>query len=211
MAAPVRVQSKSNTALLATISGTLDTNPIQGNFLLATVTSDVGITSTSITGWTDLGSVAVGLAGGLSLFAKIAGATESGTITAAATLATFMDIHLYEYKGIDTTNYLGSLLTVADTGSGVTSRSAGTTAIVVNAPSLTFACTAQALTNGGSPVWTNNMSSGLTTTHLLSSDLVLFSSEAQNTTASWVTSQRAAGLIATFNAVYGNSYWRSGR
>src|SRR6266704_949007 len=131
MAAPVRIQSISNTALAISVSGTLSTNPIQGNLLIAAVTSDVGAGVTSINGFTSAGNVAIGLAGGLEIFYKTAGNSESGTITANATLATFMDLHIYEYSGIDRTTPFGTIASIADSGSGVTSRSSGTTTAAI--------------------------------------------------------------------------------
>lgn len=206
-----RVQNISNTSILTSVIGTLSTNPLQGNLLVAAVTSDVGATSITVTGFTRAGSIALGLAGGLDVFYKVASDTESGTITGSATLATFVDIHIYEYSGLDNSAPLLSLISVADSGVGVTSRSGGTSAIAANAPSLTFAAVAQSLINGGGASWTNGMNSGLTTTHLTTSDLPIFTSAAQNTTASWTTSQRAAGILATFIGKQGNSYFQGGR
>lgn len=210
MAAPLRIQSVSNTSLLTSVSGTLSSNPVQGNLLVAAVTSDVGVTSMSVTGFTSAGSVAVGLAGGLEIFYKVAGISESGTVTGSATLATFLDMHVYEYSGIDKTTPIGSFVSIADSGAGVTSRSSGTTAIATNAPALTFSAVAQTLTNGAGVSWTNGMNTGITTTHLITADLPVFTSEVQSTVASWNTSQRAAGCILTLLPIQGNTYWRGG-
>lgn len=210
MALPIRVQSASNTALLATVTATLGSTPIQGNILIAAVTSDVGVGSVAMAGWTSVGSIAVGLAGGLVIFYKIAGAAESTSVTSTATLATFMDIHVYEYSSIDVATPLSITATAADSGLGVTSRSSGTTAVVTNGSSLIFAAIAQSLTNGAGASWTNGMAAGITTTHLITADQVNFSNAAQETTASWNTSQRAAGIVATFFQIQGNGYYRGG-
>lgn len=207
----LRVQSVSNTSVLTSVAGTLSTTPIQGNMILAAVTADVGAGVTAISGYTSIGNVPLGLAGGLELFYKVATAAESGTITATATLATFMDLHVYEYSGLDNSAPLLTFGTVADSGSGVTSRSSGTSAIAANAPALTFVATAQALTNGAGAAWTNGMNTGITTTHLITGDLPIFTSVAQNSTASWNTSQRSAGMIALFLPQQGNRYYGGGR
>jgi hypothetical protein len=206
MASPLRVQSIANTSALTSVLGTLSTTPVQGNLLVAAITADVGVTSISVSGFTEAGSIAVGLAGGLALFYKTAGINESGTVIGTATLATFLDMHVYEYSGLANSSPLQSFVTTADSGIGVTSRSGGTTVIAANAPSLTFSAIAQALTNGGGVSWTNSMNVGTTTTHLTTSDLPIFTSVAQNTTASWNTSQRAAGAVVTFLSQPGNSY-----
>lgn len=209
-AAPIRIQSSSNTSVLTTVTATYGQTPIQNNLLIAATTSTVGAGSTTITGWSTATSIALGVAGSLVLFYKVAGAAESTSVVANATLATFMDLHVYEYSNIDTISPLGVVASTADSAAGVTSRSSGTTAVSANGISLIFVAVAQVLTNGGGTSWTNSISTGITTTHLITGDLVSFTNAAQESTASWVTSQRAAGIIATFFQTQGNVYYKGG-
>lgn len=208
MALPVRVQSNSNTSVLTSVTATFSSTPISGNLMVPAVTSDVGAGSVAIAGWTAIGNKAVGLAGSLDLFYKFAGVAENPAIQSTATLATFMDLHIYEYSGIDPV--MGVNSSTADSGLGVTTLSSGTTTLVTNASSLTFVAVAQALTNGAGSSWTNGYSTGITTTHLITADLINFTNAAQESTASWITSQRAAGLITTFMPLRGNTYYQGG-
>lgn len=194
---------------MASVAATFDATPTQNNLILALVSSNVAAGSMAITGFSTATSVAVGITGGMVLFYKIAGAAESATITATGTLATLMDLHIFEYSNINSSP-LGVTATTADSGLGVTSRLSGTTAVAANGSSLTFAGVATILTNGGLVSWSNSFNTGITTTDLMSSDLVTFSNAAQSTTATWNTSQRAAGLIATFLQTQGNVYWKGG-
>lgn len=210
MPVPVRIQSASNTSVLASVTATYGATPTQNNLLLAAVSSNVGVASTAIAGWSTAVSAAVGIAGGLVLFYKIAGAAESTTVTSTATLATLMDIHIYEYSNIDGSP-LGVTASTADSGLGVTARASGTTTVTANGSSLIFAAVATALGNGGLVSWSNSFNTGITTTDLMTADSIAFVNAAQTTTATWISSQRAAGIMATFLQTQGITGFRGGR
>jgi hypothetical protein len=210
MAAPVRVQNTSNTSLTTSVAATFSTQPIQGNVLLAVATSSIPVANLDMPGWVLVDNVSLGVSGGMSIFYKVAGFSEPNSGTATGILATFMDLHIYEYSGIDTTNPINSVVKVSDSGSGVTNKSSGTTTVAVNAPVLTFTAVAQTLSNGGSSSWTNNMNPGVTSTHLITADLPIFTSESQSASASWNNSQRAAGMLVTLNPTPGNTYYYQG-
>lgn len=198
-------QSASNTAVLATVSATFSTTPTQGNLLVAAVTANVGVGSITITGWTTGKSIAVGLAGGLIVFYKVAGIGESTTVTANGTLATFMDIQIFEYDGIDNASPLDVTGSTADDTTSVTSRSSGASGTLTQANELVFAAVAQAGANGGGASWTNSYTARITTTHLISADLNTTVTTTTNSTGSWTTGQRAAGVILTFFAETGDT------
>lgn len=200
------VQKTSNTSVLATVSATFPNgNPEAGNLLVAAVTANVGVGSIAISGWSTGASVAVGVAGGLVIFYKVAVGNEA-TVAATATLAAFMDLHIFEYSGIDNASPLDKTATTADGGAGVTSRASGTTATLTQANELAFAAVATAGSNGGGAAWTNSFTAEIATTDLITSDIVVNATTALATTGSWNTTQRAAGAIVTFFGETGDLY-----
>lgn len=199
------IQKASNTSVLATVSATFTNAPEAGNLLVAAVTANVGTGSITISGWSTATSIAVGIAGGLVIFYKVSVGNET-TVTSSATLAAFMDLHIFEYAGIDNASPLDKTATTADGGVGVTSRASGTTATLTQANELGFAAVAMAGTNGGGASWTNSFVAETTTTDLITSDIIVNATTALSTTGSWNTSQRAAGAIVTFLGETGNSY-----
>lgn len=199
-------QKTSNTSLLASVTATYTSTPGAGNLLVAAVTANVGVGSITITGWSTGKSIAVGIAGGLVVFYKVAGAAESTTVTASGTLATFMDLHIFEYDGIDDASPLDQSGSTADSGVGVTSRSSGTTGTTVDANELVFVAVATAGANGGGVSWTNSVTAETTTTNLMTGDKSVTAVGTFESTATWNTSQRAAGVAVTFLGETGNTF-----
>lgn len=191
----------SNTSLLATVSATFTQAPEAGNLLVAFITASVGVGSIAISnsGWTAGPSIAVGIAGGMAAFYKVA-ASGGGdtTVTSTATLATFMDLQIFEWDGIDNAVPLDKSATSADSGSGVTSHATGSTGTLTQANELAVGAVAQVTANGGGASWNSSFATDVVTTHLISGDLTVTSTSALNPTASWTNSVRAAGLIMTF-------------
>ncbi len=200
-----KVQSASNTSILATVTATFSQAPRSGNLLVAAVTANVGTGSIAISGWTAANSIAVGVAGGLVVFYKVSAGTET-SVTATATAAILMDLHIFEYAGIDNASPLDVVASTADGGSGVTARSSGTTATLTQANELAFVAVATAGNNGGLVSWSNSYTTEITTTDLMTADLVTTVTTATSSTATWTTSQRAAGIIVTFFGETGNTY-----
>lgn len=199
-------QSASNTSLLASVTATFGATPKAGNLLVAAVTASVATGSISITGWSSGNSIAVGVAGGLVIFYKVAGAAESTTVTANGTLAVFMDIHIFEYAGIDNASPIDKTATTADGGSGVTSRASGTTATTSQANELLFVAVGMDAANGNNASWSNSFNAEITTTHLITSDLSVSATGTYSSTGTWTNSARAAGAIITFLGETGDSY-----
>lgn len=202
------VQSTSNTAVLATVSATYSVTPTQDNLLIAVVTASVGVGSIALSnaGWTSGASIALGVAGGMVVFYKVAGTGEPTTVTSTATLATFMDIQIFEYDGIDDETPLDKTSSTADAGVGVTTLSSGASGTLTQATELSFVAIAQAGSNGGLVSLSNSYGSLITTTHLITGALNVNSTATTSSTAVWNTSQRAAGLILTFFGDTGDSF-----
>ncbi len=201
-----KLQSASNTSVAATVAATFGATPTQGNLLVAAVTASVGVGSIAISGWSSGSSIALGVAGGMVVFYKVAGIGESATVTSTATLATFMDLHIFEYDGINNASPLDKAAVSADSGSGVTSHNTGSTGTLSQGIELAFAAVGQAATNGAGASWDSSFTTEITTTHLITGDLSVNATTALNPTASWTTSQRAAGIILTFFGETGDSY-----
>lgn len=207
------VQQASNTALTTPVTATLGQTPKKGNLLVAVVAANVAAASVTIAGFTSAVNVATNLAvGSTQIFYKICDGTDTTQITAVGTLATLMDLHVFEFSGFNTTT--GSVLDVTDStidgGLGVTSRSSGTTAATNLADELVIAAIGTLLTNGGLVSWSNSFITGITTDKLMTAYIIPTATGAKESTATWNTSQKAAGCIATFFASTGNSYYRGG-
>lgn len=197
------LQKATATSLLTSVSAVFSSTPVAGNLMIASVTASVGVGSIAISGWSTANSIAVGLAGGLVVFYKVAGAGESTTVTATGTLATFMDIHIEEVDGIDDVSPLDKVASAADSGSGVTSRSSGTTASITQANEFVYTAVATVTDNGAGAAWTNSVTLENTTLHLITGDKSVSTVATYESTASWVNSVRAAGIAVTFLAETG--------
>jgi hypothetical protein len=105
----VLVQSGARAVKASSVAVTLGSNPIQGNLLVAIVGADNASTLT-LSGW----SVAVNASGennSQAIFYKIAGASESRTVTANRTGNGAIGLQVFEYSGIATTNPLDQAAT----------------------------------------------------------------------------------------------------
>jgi hypothetical protein len=203
------LQNASNTSVTASVAASFGASPNNGNLLIAVVTASVGVGSISLSnsGWTAGPTASVGVAGGMAVFYKTA--TPGGadqTVTANATLATFMDIQIFEYSQVDDESPLDKTASTADSGSGVTSIASGTTATLTQANEIAFVAVAMAGSNGGSPTFTNSFNSELTTNHIITGDIQVTAATALSTTVGWATSQRATAVILTFLGETGDSY-----
>lgn len=195
------VHSGQNTSATTSVAVTLGGTPTNGNLMVAAVMSNVAKTVVTMTAggatWipVDTGINYVGSSDSLLLFYKIA-ASESATITANATAATVMQLHVFEFSG----NYASPL----DTFTPIVDDGASHTSLLLTSPGLNqnselaFAVIAQSNTNGGTVGWTNSYAGGLTNDRLITSLLALASSSSTVTTGSWTTTRRCCGYIATF-------------
>jgi hypothetical protein len=94
-------QDASGTSTSGTCTATYPATPQQYHMLLAVVMSNTGTGTHSLAGWTSLGeSVFNGSARSMTMFVKIAGAGEATGVTATATGATVMRMHIAEFEGI---------------------------------------------------------------------------------------------------------------
>jgi hypothetical protein len=207
------LQQASGTALTTPVIATLSTTPKKGNLLIAVVNANVAAGSVTIPGFTSAISVPTNVAiGSTQIFYKVCDGTDTTSVTATGTLATLMHIHAFEFSGFNTltSSVLDLTASTVDGGLSVTSRASGTTGTTNLAAELVIAAVGTLLTNGGGVSWTNSFVTGITTTCLMTAYLIPTATGAQSTTASWTTTQLAAGCIATFFASTGNSYYQGG-
>jgi len=122
------VQTKTATsgATATSVSATFDNPPVQGNLLIAIIATSAGITFNQPSGW----STAINEAGspGQAIFYKVAGASESATVTVTTGSGTgYRGLQIFEYENIDqATPLLGA---TSNTGSGT---SVTTNSVTVN-------------------------------------------------------------------------------
>lgn len=194
----VQVQVQNGSSATDTVTATYGATPTDNNLLIAVYRANTDeSTVTPPSGWTRANTVAVTV-GHHSIWYKIASSDPAG-VTFTATGATLGQLHIYEYSGNDTVSVLDKTASTADSGVTVTSRSSGTTATTSQADEVCIA--AISLTGGTTlPSWTNSFGSGQLTTRLASVTLIVSSTGTYETTRSWTTAVRAAGLIATFKA-----------
>lgn len=193
--------SGQNTAATSSVALTLSGTPTNGNLMVAAVMSNVAkaVVSMAAGGATwipvDSGINYVGSSDSLLLFYKIA-ASESATVTANATAATVMQLHVFEFSG-NHASPLDTFTPVADDGANHTSLLLTSPGLNQNTE-LALAVIAQSNTNGGTVAWTNSYAGGLTNDRLISSLLALAASTPTSTTGSWTTTRRCCGYIASF-------------
>lgn len=196
-------QDAQNSSATTSVTATYPSTPTQGNTMLASVYENVTTGLVSISGWTKIVEGAFsGTAQSVSIWAKIAGASESTSIVASgATGATIMHLHIYEYAGLastvttDGTNSATSGVTnVASLLSGsVSTSNAYDLVFIANAVGGTT--TGQSFNNGFSIRQVDSSAA-----RLMDADQIVTSTGNYSSTASWTGSLRAGSVIAAFKA-----------
>ena len=144
----VKVQNKSGTASTQNnLAVTFDSAPTENNLLVAVGwTTDQAVQNLSIAGWTEAFSLQVtygsGLDGTVACFYKIAGASESSTVTLASDgplTPESIGLHAMEWSGMATSTPLDKTATNDETGSNSRVADTGTTAATAQANALAIA------------------------------------------------------------------------
>jgi hypothetical protein len=173
------------------------TTPTSGNLLIAFAKGSTANTNASITGWTAAVGGMWGSAGGYEIFYKVAGAGEGSVVLDWAS-SNNTTLIIMEWSGV---TVLDKTASVGTTGSGVTSRSSGTTATTTANDELCVACVATGdVTTSRS--WSNSFSSEYDSNSysLQAASRIVSSTGTYETTMSWTTTRVAGGCIATFKA-----------
>jgi hypothetical protein len=167
--------------------------PIEGNLLVAIGDGSSVIGNASISGWTLAQSVLCGTTHTTAIFYKVAGAGE-GSVTLDWTGSTSTTLTLMEWSNVNTLDKVAK----SDNTGSVSSKTTGTTASTTANDELVVAAlgvgnTVTSLTWSNS--FTNRATGGLLD---YCATLVVSSTGAQETTASWTTARVAGACIATF-------------
>ena len=199
-------QNKSaNIRNSTSISATFDTAPTQDNLLVA-VLSTRAASATNPSGWSTAIDVVNGVNNDLLRIAyKVAGASESSTVTFTLGAADQSALGIFEVSGNATSSPLDL---TASTGrqNNVTSISSGTTATTTQADEILFVgyymretITSPSLDNSFTLVHHEATSGGQDIT-VVDGHRIVSATGAYESTASWTTSRVAMGAIATFKA-----------
>lgn len=200
------VQQKDYASTANTTSHSLvfTSTPVQNNLLVITVVTDAACTTPS--GFSVASTIAN--ATGNYIFYKVAGASESTTVTLAINASTSLSACGFEFSGMATSTPF-DVGTTLNVGSGVTSIGTGTTATTAQANELLVACTSFPFTGAAAAVtaWSNSFtaqaalaSSGSTPNVKNMTATRVVTSTGTFSTATTIDSSvnNANGMIATF-------------
>jgi hypothetical protein len=126
MASGQLVQKAAGTGVNPSLSVTFTNTPVSGNFLIAIVGAG-NATITQPSGW----STAINQAGttsspGQAIFYKVAGSSESKTVTVAVTGTSYLGLQIFEYQNIATTSSVDATNSNTGTGTAITTNSVST-------------------------------------------------------------------------------------
>lgn len=197
------VQKKQATTTTTTeVAATFDATPTENNLMVGTIGSNDG-SFTNPSGWTTAIEVYNATDDDiLRIFYKVAGASESSTVTCTAFAGNTKHLGISEWSGVDTADPLDVTASTAVTPA-VTTISSGTTATTSTANSLAVAefavradIEAESADNSYSVLNTGNG-----TFSDFSASRIYSATEAAQTDGSWTTSGTAWAGIATFNGL----------
>lgn len=198
------VQNKAaQTSATTSHTVTLNTAPTQNNLILVAIKIDIIDEAVSnVTGPTGYAKDVVKDrgTGSVAIWSKVAGASESGTITFTTTLNQTADLEAMEVSGNATSSVLDKT-NKAEGASGNTIQP-GTTGTLSQADEIAFTASLQAGTNGGSEAIDSGFTvlDAATFTTSITGYLIVSATTALNPTHSWTTNRARAAVIATYKA-----------
>jgi hypothetical protein len=200
--AVAKVQYTYNSSASTPVSAVYGSTPTQNNLLVAIVWNNIASTSLAVTGFTSIKDQNFGTANSIAVWAKIAGASESTTVTATSTGApTAMRLAIWEFSGSVTTSaadavYLSNSASSAAVTSVLTSSITFTTGAeaeyCITGMGFNASTTAWAVDNG----FTIETGDGRMSTAYKA----ISSSGSQSTTWTWTTSRTNGHVIAGIKA-----------
>lgn len=193
------VQSSATADGTTPVTSSFTNTPTSGNLLVCYAIGSTGIANASIAnGWTLAVSALRGSTNTVSIWYKVAGASESKDVTITWTDSTFTTIKAFEYSGLTApvldkiANHDGDTMTTS-WSSGTTATTTAPIELCVAAFRVVAPVSAESWSNSFATVWKND-----TNWNFIFGSLVTSSAAAMETTISWTTSTKAAGAIATF-------------
>lgn len=194
-----KVQGGHVGSVSSPLTKTFTNTPGNGNLLVAVAKGNNADSNASISGWTKAVGVQSTSSNYMAIFYKVAGASETKDVTLAWTGSTNTALIIQEWSGL-VSPVLDKTASTATTGSGVTSRSSGTTATTTGTYEVLIAAFDHGAA-GTSRSYTNSFTEDY---DAAASEVVQLASRsvaatgAYETTQSWTTSRVAGGCIATF-------------
>lgn len=174
-----------------------------GNILIADAMANIAQALFDVPGWNVIKGDLSAVAQTVAIAWKIADGTET-TVTATGTAATIMKLHIYEYNS--TTGWPGSPL---DQSNVATSNVTSVTSLLSGAITTTQADELIVIAGGTAGNTTgdaynssfNLRQTDATNIRLFDGDQIVSSIGTYSTTGSWISSVRAASVIASFKPV----------
>lgn len=201
------VQVKHNGVLNGTsVSVTLDSTPTAGNLLVGILTAHNTVVGPTYPWGLAAPLVSNGSGESTHVFAKIAGAGESTTVSFSATTARYFGLTVIEVSPTAGRSWLGlDKSALAAHAALVTSQAVGPTAAQEEADDFAVVGTATGAGLGTTSVaWTNSYTAVpplSASSRGFAGYKVLGSAAATDTTGSWTSAVDAASLLATFKQV----------
>lgn len=190
-AAFARVQNKTATSATTSVTATFTQTPTVNNLMVATVYSGASNSVTAISGWTKAAGEDDSLVHSMSIFYKVAGASEASAVTATSTGAGSMHLIIIEYSYPGATAFTLDQTNKA-TSAAANSLSAGSIT-TTNANELIVA-TLGIAGSGTVPTYTNSFTNVNNTTRNFTGDLFVTSTGTYSTTVGYT------GTAALLNA-----------
>lgn len=200
------VQGKWAQALSSTsVSVTLDSTPVEGNLLIAVVTSNSGIGSNPVHPWGLSGADVIGGTGPVAhIYSKIAGPSESTTVTHSSGTVRNYSISVIEVAPTSGRTWAGLDVSAVNTGTSVSSLALGPTGTQADTDDIAVS----GIGLNGAPATVPAWNSSYTTVGSPTTDArgfmgykILSSTAATSTTGSWTTARNAAGALATYKQI----------
>ncbi|MGH2755528.1 MAG: hypothetical protein ACRDLB_14010, partial [Actinomycetota bacterium] len=197
---PITQVQKDQSATTGTsVTATLDSTPTQGNKLIA-ICGATGLTLAEQNGpgagWTKVAEGA-GPSGwpSVEMWERVAGASQSKTVTCTSTVTGTVRISTFEYSGLGDFDKSATSSTAS-----ATSQSTGTTPTTSVADELLLASIQPSGTIGTWGAWTNGFTQQTDNSQQSTAHRIVASTGAYSTTASWTTARSAVGIIGTWKA-----------
>jgi hypothetical protein len=203
MTASLRQVKHAETVSANNISVVLDSVPVAGNLLVAVVNATANVT-TPVHPWSGTPDVSGGATNSQTwITSKIAGASESTTVSFSNGLTRGLTIDVYEFAATPGRTWLGLDKSATSVGSLVSTLAIGPTAAQAEIDDVAVAGCSLGGTAGTGVVGT--LSDGYTVPAATTSAArgwsghkLLPDNSATQTTGNWVTARNAAGSLATY-------------
>lgn len=201
MTSVVQAKCARSTALVTSMSVTLNSAPTSGNLLVAVLTTSVAITS-PVYPWGATPDFAHGTGRAVRILSKIAGPSESATVTFSNGSSNRITLSVIEVAPtVGGSTWAPDASATVTQASSVTSLAIGPTGSTTSADQVAVAGICLVNTGGSTPAWSNSytLAPGADTSATgFAGYRLLPTATTTTTTGSWTTARDCVGLIATY-------------